>query len=82
MKYINPSNAGLDSEPRAVARRLGRLLTALGAEINDYVIERGELTEELRALRLKIHEKATAEGWRIKATENGWRVAAPKGGRS
>jgi len=80
--YIKPNNAGLASEPKAVARRLGRLLTSLAVEINEYTIERGELTEELHALRMKIHETAQAEGWRIKATANGWRVLQPKGGAS
>lgn len=77
-KYINPSEAGLQSTHAAVARRLGKLLSVLGEEINEWCVEPGELTEDLRALRMKIHTRALEEGWRIRAkTGSGWKVLPP-----
>lgn len=77
MAYCEPWNAGLASEPKAVARRLARLLNTLGTEINDH-IARGELPEELRQLRMRMLEKLRAEGWRITQGDRGWKVLQPK----
>lgn len=75
--WCEPWNAGLASEPAAVGRRLGELLTALGRV--DSNIVRGTRPDELREFRLALHDKLTAAGWRIKArTGDGWKVLPPE----
>jgi len=78
--YCIPANAGLASEPKAVARRLSRLLTALATEINDHVVT-GQIADDVRQFRMALHDRLTNSCWRIKATDNGWRVLPPKGDR-
>ena len=71
-----PWNAGLASEPQAVGKLLGQLLTVLG-EVNSNVIH-GELVDQLWALRVTLHDQLTAVGWRIRAKEgHGWKVLPP-----
>lgn len=62
MAYCEPWNAGLASEPKAVCKRLSRLLMALGDEINDHIVK-GEICDELREFRFSIQQKLEAEGW-------------------
>ncbi len=75
--WCEPWSAGLASEPRAVAKRLGELLTALGNI--DSGIVRGTLPDELRDFRIDLHTRLKAEGWRITAKQNGWKVLPPNG---
>lgn len=76
--YCTPHNAGLASEPRAIGRRLGRLLNALATEINGHVVD-GKIADDVWRFRLQLHNRLTADGWRIKAKANGWTVLPPKG---
>ena len=76
LTYCIPEEVGLASEGSAVAKRLGRLLTALGNEINGYICQ-GPIHESVRELRIQIIDKLKAEGWRVKATDNGYRVLLP-----
>lgn len=77
--FCKPWCAGLNSEPRAVARRLSNLLTALGY-IDSSTVE-GTLPDELRDFRISLHERLKAEGWRITGTRDGWKVLPPKAPR-
>lgn len=72
-----PHSAGLSSEPRAVGRRLGELLTALGRV--DRNLASGTLPDELWNFRADLHTRLQAEGWRIKASTrgDGWTVLPP-----
>lgn len=74
--WCEPWSAGLASEPRAVAKRLSELLTALGRI--DSNIVRGTLPHELWEYRISLHERLKAEGWRITGTRDGWKVLPPK----
>lgn len=77
--WCEPWCAGLNSEPRAVARRLSNLLTALGYIDSSTV--KGTLPDELRDFRISLHERLKAEGWRITGTRDGWKVLPPKAPR-
>ena len=74
--YIEPWNCGLSSTARATGSRLGRLLTTLADEINRHIVK-GEITSDIEKLRLKIHAKLEAEGWRISCPNNRWKVLPP-----
>lgn len=75
--WCAPWEAGLDSEAKAVARRLGEILTALGSLTDGHV--KGSLPSELREARLELHDALTEAGWRIKArATSGWTVLPPK----
>lgn len=78
--WCAPWEAGLDSEARAVGKRLGEILTALGSLSTNHV--KGTILEELREARLELHDALTEAGWRIKARgTSGWTVLPPvKGG--
>lgn len=79
--YCRPSEAGLASEGRAVARRLGRLLTALGNEINNYVTDggQGSISEEVWEFKCHLITKLKVDGWRVEAKESGgYKVQLPK----
>ena len=60
--YCKPWNAGLASEDGAVARRIGRLLTALDTEINTHVVQ-GAIDDDIRAFRLDLCAKLEKDGW-------------------
>lgn len=70
-EYCVPSETGLQSEAGAVEKRLTHLLDALSQEVNDHIVQRGELTESIRRLRLEIHEKLQRDGWIVRAREHG-----------
>jgi len=79
--YCRPSEAGLASEGRAVARRLSRLLTALGSEINNCVVEGGldSISEDIWNFKCILIANLKADGWRITAKDSGgYRVLVPK----
>lgn len=81
--WCEPWCAGLASEPRAVARKLSALLSALG-DIDSHIIK-GSLPDDMREIRIALHERLKAEGWRITGTRTGWKVLPPvtkKGPRS
>ena len=81
MTYCKPWNAGLCSEPRAVGRRLAKLMNALDTEINSNIAE-GELVEDVRTLRVRMLDKLKAEGWRITHHgDRGWKVLPPRPAR-
>jgi len=73
--FCEPWCAGLNSEPRAVAKRLSAMLTALG-KVDDHIIK-GSLPDEVREFRMSVHERLKAAGWRITGTQNGWKVLPP-----
>ena len=73
--FCEPWCAGLNSEPRAVAKRLGAVLTALGY-LDDNIIK-GTLPSEARDFRMNLHERLQADGWRITGTRDGWKVLPP-----
>lgn len=60
--YCAPLNAGLQSDTKAVCRRLGRLLDALAVEINDNIVT-GAINADLRDARAEIMRKLRTEGW-------------------
>jgi len=62
MPFCKPSNAGLQSTDRAVANRIGRLMTALDTEINSFVVQ-GTISDEIAAFRYQLMCKLEAEGW-------------------
>lgn len=76
LTYCVPNEAGLASEARAVGRRLGALLDALG-DVNEWIIERGELTEELWNAKVRLIERLKADGWRITIPKNNYKVLPP-----
>lgn len=63
--YCKPLNAGLASETGAVARKLGRLLDALDV-VNSFIV-RGDILDDLYALRQKIHDGLEGQGWTVSA---------------
>lgn len=73
--FCEPWCAGLASDPRAVAKRLSAVLTALG--YLDHNIIKGSLPDEAREFRMSLHERLKAEGWRITGTRDGWKVLPP-----
>jgi hypothetical protein len=79
MVYCVPSNAGLDSEPKAVEKRLRRLFAALDKEINAFVVH-GLILHDIRTLRQKMRDELLIEGWEVgyKSTER-LTVKCPKG---
>lgn len=76
--YFKPLNAGIPSETGAACKRVARLLQSLETEVNGYICE-GQITEDLRALKLKILDGLKAEGWRVKLTPSDkWSVLPPR----
>ncbi len=71
-----PLETGLDSTPRAVARRLTAMLNALSAV--NHNVARGTLPEQCAQFRVAAHTALQAAGWRVNATDTGWRVLPPK----
>ena len=61
-RYCEPWNTGLSSTDRAVASRIGRLMTALDTEINNHVV-RGAISEEIREFRYQLMCKLERDGW-------------------
>ena len=79
--YCKPSEAGLASEGRAVARRLSRLLASLGNEINNFVVDGGQgtISEEVWEFKCHLIKRLKADGWRVEANEReGYSVRLPK----
>lgn len=79
--YCVPREAGLASEGKAVARRLGKLLSSLGNEINNYVTNggQGSIAEEVWKFKCQLITKLKADGWRVEATDaGGYSVRLPK----
>ena len=79
MNYCTPLCAGLSSEPKAVARRLARLLNALETEITGYVVT-GAILEQKVTFYRQVLEGLRMDGWRITWNDNTnkWKVLAPK----
>jgi hypothetical protein len=75
-KYCEPAEAGLASEAKAVGRRIGHILDALG-EVNNFLCD-GQINEDCRELRMKMIERLKAEGWRISIPKNSYKVLPPK----
>jgi hypothetical protein len=75
--YCKPHEAGLQSEARAVGRRIGKVLDAL-ATINAWVID-GEMVNDCWRMRRQIIDQLEADGWRIKLTASDrFQVLPPK----
>lgn len=83
--YCIPWNAGLASETGAVARRIGRLMTALDTEINSNIAQ-GDIVNHIRDFRLDMMTRLEAEGWsmsydggnRLKVRAPGYRKPFPR----
>lgn len=63
--YVSPNDAGLNSEPRAVGRRLAKLLDALSDNVNSWIAN-GEIVQEVLDFRRSLVEKLEADGWEVK----------------
>ena len=63
--YVKPNDAGLNSEPRAVGRRLGKLLDALADQVNSWICQ-GPIDEDVRRFRQELTEKLIADGWEVR----------------
>lgn len=74
--YCVPDGCGTSSYPAAVATALGKILTTLGTLEHRAT---GDLLGECEELRLRIHNKLQAEGWRVNAKQgvDGWKVLQP-----
>lgn len=77
LTYAKPHEAGLASEAKAVGRRLGELLDGL-SNVNEWVIERGILTDALWQFKSQLLDKLKADGWRITIPKNKYKVLPPK----
>lgn len=77
LTYAIPHEAGLASEARAVGRRLAELLDGLG-NVNNFIIEQGELTDKLWQLKVELIDKLKADGWRISIPKNNYKVLPPR----
>lgn len=76
LTYLKPHEAGLNSEARAVGRKVGALLDALDGL--DHYCAAGELVEEVREFKLRVLNELRAEGWRIKVNgHDRWQVLPP-----
>lgn len=77
--YCDPLCAGLDSEPRKVASRLGRLLTALENEVTGNVVQ-GPILEDIVRCKRELFTRLKAEGWRITYLDDSqrYKVLPPK----
>lgn len=60
--YCRPLNAGLASEPKAVARRLARLVRAVDDEVNSMVVS-GRVLDDLREFRKALCKGLAEDGW-------------------
>lgn len=76
--YCKPLDAGMESEPGAVAKRLERLLDALETEITANVVD-GEILTGVNRLKYEMLTQLRAEGWAVRPLGGlGWHVCAPK----
>ena len=77
-RYCRPSNAGLNSQTSAVARKIGRLFDALDNEISAWVVgSQDGILADIEEARTKIREGLEAEGWTVGYT-NGTLEASAK----
>ena len=60
--YVSPQDAGLHSEPRAVGRRIARLLDALADNVNSWIAA-GPITADVSIFRDELIEHLRADGW-------------------
>ena len=68
--YCRPSNAGLQSETGAVARRLGKLVDALDNLITRWVVnDDSRILGDIERLRSAIRDGLEAEGWIVGYTD-------------
>lgn len=77
LEFCKPQEAGLASEARAVGKRLGELLDGL-SDLNEFIIERGTLTEELWNFKVSLIDRLKADGWTVKVPKNNYKVTPPK----
>lgn len=78
--YVKPAEAGLASEARAVGRKIGKLLDALG-DVNRFVAE-GTISDECGDFRHAMIEKLVENGWRVTIPANSYRVLPPLEGEA
>lgn len=80
MAYVIPTNAGLASEPRAVGRRIGRLLDDIDS-LNTWAIidDTAGIRTDLYNFKYRILDMLHAEGWRVTVNaRDKWQVLPPK----
>ena len=76
--YVQPCNAGLQSEPHAVGRRIARMLDSNSELINRFICE-GPIEEACYKFRQDVIAQLEASGWRVKITANDrFQVLPPK----
>lgn len=75
--YCKPWNADRASEPRAVGRRLGKLLDALADQINEHIAD-GNIVEDCWIFKMDLMDRLREDGWRITVSRNNYQVLPPK----
>jgi len=78
--FMVPLNAGMQSDTRAVARRLGKLLTALDNEITGHVVQ-GHILDSIVSLKRHIIEQIKPLGWDVTYSNERIRVKVPRSPR-
>jgi len=63
--YVQPNDAGLNSTPDAVGRRIAKLLNSLADEINSWIVG-GPIEQDTYAFRMALIAKLEADGWIVK----------------
>ena len=63
--YVQPCNAGLQSEPRAVGRRIARMLDSNSELINRFICT-GPIEQACYEFRQRVIADLEASGWRVK----------------
>ena len=71
-RYCKPYCAGLDSETKAVEKRIGRLLEALAVQINSNIAQ-GAIVDDIRWFRLSLMDKLEKDGFEFTMPESGSR---------
>lgn len=74
-RYLDPHEAGLASEARAVGRRAAAVLNALG-DLNANLAS-GTLIDECFRLKGEMIRRLEEDGWRVSIPGNSYRVLPP-----
>ena len=66
--YVSPNNAGLQSEPAAVGRRIAKLLNSSSELINRFICE-GQIETDCWEFRQKLISNLRESGWVVEISE-------------